>query len=201
MKTILFLLLLIATTASTQTVIYSGIKKYPDKIGLVFYYQPKKAFVDSLAVRIKRVYGTKTVRVLKVNFLSPYEAISIKAYPLLNADTLNDQLNTVRLLYAYPAVVGITQNGIFDYQTTGLHRVDGLADGIPGKCAIISTVGLALYGKEFNDYLINVILHEIGHIYGLEHCPDGNCVMIESGDPQNNHLCKKCKALLKAHKL
>ena len=46
--------------------------------------------------------------------------------------------------------------------------------------------------------LIKVINHEIGHTFGLEHCPAKGCLMqdaqgmIKTVDGENGEFCEKC---------
>ena len=59
------------------------------------------------------------------------------------------------------------------------------------------------YGMKPDEELLfdrfrKVIIHEIGHMYGLKHCHVPNCVMrsstyVEDIDQKQHHLCIKCR--------
>jgi len=77
-----------------------------------------------------------------------------------------------------------------------------------GRTGIVSTYRLKneLYGIEANDKLLlerfkKVIIHELGHTFGLKHCYSPSCVMLSSTymediDQKNTNLCVKCRAEL-----
>jgi archaemetzincin len=62
------------------------------------------------------------------------------------------------------------------------------------------------YGLEKNNSIRNerlrkVIIHEIGHMYGLIHCHNPTCVMLSSTyvediDQKSIHLCFKCRNMI-----
>ncbi len=118
-------------------------------------------------------------------------------------------------------------NGILEYITSlapeqaikviGLYRVDlyipvltyifGQAI-LNGKTGLVSLYRLRneLYGLERNNDLQierfrKVIIHELGHMFGLIHCHQTNCVMrsssyVEDIDQKNRDFCNNCKILL-----
>jgi archaemetzincin len=101
------------------------------------------------------------------------------------------------------------------YKKIGLFRVDlfipiltyifGQAI-LNGNTGIVSTHRLRneLYGLKKsksleNERLKKVVIHEIGHMFGLIHCPNPICAMrsstyVEDIDQKNENLCPKCKA-------
>lgn len=71
----------------------------------------------------------------------------------------------------------------FDLYTEGLNFVFGEAD-ILGGIAIISLArlrqefyGLPPHEHLFKERALKEAVHELGHLYGLRHCGDPNCVM------------------------
>lgn len=76
---------------------------------------------------------------------------------------------------------------------------------MPGKACVISTLRLKK-NVSFSlqtTRLIKVVLHELGHNFGLDHCKTPGCMMrdaegtIKSVDNENMDICNACKAKLK----
>ncbi len=70
----------------------------------------------------------------------------------------------------------------------------------PGTSCVVSTHRLGDFNKPLTkDRLAKVCVHELGHNFGLPHCPDKKCVMtdaVESIATVDNallRLCDKCK--------
>lgn len=101
-------------------------------------------------------------------------------------------------------VLGVVDVDIFAH---GLNFVFGEAD-ITGRRAIISLRRLRqeFYGLPKNENLFQArmlkeAVHELGHTYGLEHCPNPTCVMHFSNSLQDTDLkgwkfCPACKVWL-----
>jgi archaemetzincin len=76
---------------------------------------------------------------------------------------------------------------------------------LEGNCAIVSTARLRdeFYGLPpradlLRDRLIKESAHEIGHTFGLRHCPDWSCVMasshaVEVLDIKGADFCRDCR--------
>jgi len=96
----------------------------------------------------------------------------------------------------------------------GLFRVDlfnPILTYIFGQAALKGNIGLASiyrlrneqYGMKKDDALLlerfqKVIIHELGHMFGLVHCHLPPCVMqsstyVEDIDQKSPHLCSKCR--------
>jgi len=81
----------------------------------------------------------------------------------------------------------------------------GLAENIIGRRCIVSILRLkeTFYGKSEDENLLSVriakeIIHEVGHLKGLRHCPDEKCIMhisksIYDTDFKDLKLCKECE--------
>ncbi|MFQ6121707.1 MAG: archaemetzincin family Zn-dependent metalloprotease [Dehalococcoidales bacterium] len=97
--------------------------------------------------------------------------------------------------------LGVVDVDIF---APGLNFVFGEAD-IAGKRALISLHRLRqeLYGlprdeKLFRERTLKEAVHELGHTYGLGHCPDSTCVMhfsnsLSDTDVKNWNFCPNCR--------
>ena len=76
---------------------------------------------------------------------------------------------------------------------------------LDGKCAVVSTARLheEFYGLPKRDELLRERLfkeavHELGHTFGLRHCPDWRCVMtsshaVERLDVKTSDFCRTCR--------
>ncbi len=114
------------------------------------------------------------------------------------------------LLEVQPAninyIVGITHQDISC--TNGNHYdwgVFGLGF-LPGKSCVISTFRLNKNCKSkahFQERFSKVVIHELGHNFGLPHCPRPFCIMrdaegtIKAVDKEQKSLCDICKNKLK----
>jgi len=94
-----------------------------------------------------------------------------------------------------------------DIYVPGLNFVFGLAD-VAGKRALISLrrLGQGFYGLPADDALlldraVKEAVHELGHTYGLTHCPDRTCVMhfsnsLRDTDLKGSDFCPTCRGKL-----
>ena len=76
---------------------------------------------------------------------------------------------------------------------------------LEGTCAVVSTARLAepFYGMPrrddlLRDRLLKEAVHELGHTFGLRHCPDWRCVMtsshaVERLDVKTAEFCPRCR--------
>ena len=85
--------------------------------------------------------------------------------------------------------------GALDYRIMGLGNLVKSKDNVPSqKVNINSTERLNTNKKE---QLVKLIKHELGHNFGLPHCPNKSCIMRDAEG--GNHFdemtvfCKKCK--------
>jgi archaemetzincin len=71
----------------------------------------------------------------------------------------------------------------------------------PGPTCVISTKRFSkgVSNSKLNDRLSKIVLHEMGHNFGLEHCPDHECLMadadakISNVDKEKKRLCESCR--------
>lgn len=121
------------------------------------------------------------------------------------ADSLLDYLLQVRPV-SIDYLVGLTEKDISctngNYPDWGVFGLGFL----PGKSCVISTFRLrkgVTSENHFRERLSKVVLHELGHNFGLDHCQNKNCFMhdaegtIKSVDREQKNLCSDCKQNLK----
>jgi len=94
-----------------------------------------------------------------------------------------------------------------DLYAEGLNFVFGEAE-FGGRCAVISLTRLrqgfySLPEKKalFTERAIKEAVHELGHVFGIEHCPHPECVMHFSNslmdtDKKSASFCSRCRGIL-----
>ncbi|MBE0524600.1 MAG: archaemetzincin family Zn-dependent metalloprotease [Methanosarcinales archaeon] len=92
-----------------------------------------------------------------------------------------------------------------DLYVESLNFVFGLADK---GSAIISITRLRpeFYGEKRNEHMfkervLKESIHELGHTFGLHHCPDKRCVMhfsnsLEDTDIKSTDFCRNCSIII-----
>jgi predicted Zn-dependent protease len=100
-----------------------------------------------------------------------------------------DTINALSLIYffenEYPVTLDkyifLTERGIA-LEDNAIYSTRGLAKG--EKIAVVSTLVISSEtntAEMFNDMLAKVLIHETGHLFGLNHCEtDQRCVMVTS---------------------
>ncbi len=87
--------------------------------------------------------------------------------------------------------ISTTKGKIADWGVMGL----GLC---PGNACVVST--FRLRGKNRMEKLAKITVHELGHTYGLPHCPAEKCLMRDQKGKdrlnESDRFCPKCKSHL-----
>jgi len=181
-------------------------------VGLLPYKGIDSVKVSETKEAIETYYGVQ-VKILDAKDLPKEAFINVKS-PRYRADSLihiQKRLMPTGIDY----VLGITERDIsatkhgtdskikspeWKYADFGIM---GLAY-CPGKSAVVSNFRLKHNDKavQFGRFK-KVVIHELGHNFGLPHCPDKTCVMtdavesIKTIDNARPGLCKACLAKLK----
>lgn len=104
--------------------------------------------------------------------------------------------------------LAITNKDLF---VEGYNYIFGQGDN-PGRLSIVSSFRLDPKNYEenfnkdlFNERLLKEAIHELGHNFGLPHCPEKSCPMhfsnnVTDTDFKKVELCEKCGNLLKMTK-
>jgi archaemetzincin len=169
-------------------------------ITLVSMGRFEKDFLERLAHDIKVIFGTEVITKIFHQDISQFFDPNRKQYDA------NKLLQLIHSEY--------TGNAL---KTIGLFQVDlfiPILTFIFGQAIYNGDTGIASvyrlkneqYGLKGNDKLIyerfkKVIIHELGHTFGLVHCHIPDCVMrpgtyVEDIDQKKQHFCKKCLATL-----
>ena len=97
------------------------------------------------------------------------------------------------------AVLGVTDEVIFKAnELSPTYGIFGVSP-VGARVALISTT-MPSGKKQSDDHLTKLMLHELGHAFGLNHCSDEHCFMVdaEHGNKfsQTPSFCKDCKQYL-----
>ncbi len=96
------------------------------------------------------------------------------------------------------ADISTTKGDIQDWGIFGLATLNG-------RACVISTFRLGRGGASrelFSERLVKVVNHELGHTFGLDHCPTPGCVMedakgtIRTVDRESGRFCERCRKRL-----
>jgi len=122
--------------------------------------------------------------------------LSLPLLALLSRGRTSDRVNH--------KILGIMDEDVY---TPGLNFIFGQAEATTGVAMISLTrlrqsfYGLAEDEDIFLERSLKEAVHEIGHLYGLGHCPDSLCVMhfsnsLSDTDRKSFRFCKRCQARL-----
>ncbi len=170
-----------------------------DEISIVLQKNVKFYKIDSIKEKISAIFNTN-VSVLeeRIDINSFYDGSRVQ----YNAAGIIDSRTIIKNKKCLIIVMHDIFIPIFTF-------VFGLAK-LNGNTAVISTHHLRnrYYGLPENENLlmeriIKEAVHEIGHLFGLRHCIQYNCVMVNSTsaeeiDIKNADFCPSCSTILES---
>ena len=205
MRYFLLLLVVVLFSCKDQPVSHSTV------IGILPYDDISTEKVNLIKSAVTDYYGLQ-VRVLPQKELPKKAFVNIKS-PRYRADSLIAQQLRIKP-DSIDYIIGIIDRDIsttkrdaegnikqpeWKYNDFGIM---GLAY-CPGKSCVVSTFRLKHKNKEVHfGRFKKVVIHELGHNFGLPHCPDKECVMtdaverISTIDNAKPELCASCKKKL-----
>ena len=100
-------------------------------------------------------------------------------------------------------VLGVTEHDLF---IPILTHVYGEAQ-LGGRAGVISLYRLREGldplgpGREYEERVVKEAVHELGHTFGLKHCPDTGCIMhycrsLRDVDRKQGEFCRYCRVML-----
>ena len=96
-------------------------------------------------------------------------------------------------LCAYRGTIGLTEKSMYCGMDFFPLEVYGYTH--ENEC-IVSDYLFGCCDPKHDRRMTNVVLHEVGHMIGLEHCKNSYCLMFPGGHVDNERLCSSCKQKL-----
>lgn len=149
---------------------------------------------------IEKFYPVEIIIAEKKNFPSSFY------YKLRNRYRADSTIRWLKQIKPDSArsIVGITNEDVS--VNKGQHKDYGVM-GLgyrPGTSCVVSTFRLrktATSQKHFRQRLFKVVVHEMGHNFGLSHCPEETCIMVDAEGQmkldKEEEFCESCKRNLR----
>ncbi|MCD6319273.1 MAG: archaemetzincin family Zn-dependent metalloprotease [Candidatus Desulfofervidaceae bacterium] len=171
----------------------------PDKIVLVRFEDVVSSISRSLKRELARVFSLPVEEGTVLPLPNAYDA---NRHQYLSLPFLESLLS---LKQGKEFILGITEADLY---APGLNFIFGEAALMAGV-AVISLARLysSFYGLPededlFKERVLKEAVHELGHLFGLKHCPNPHCVMhfsnsINDTDVKAASFCEVCKRKLR----
>ena len=157
----------------------------------IFYIKRKDNFLDGNTIHIRAIgrYDVKSIRKLK-RILNEYYLSPVIVDVPVSAYYSYDRIDGVECIKKYDSnenTIFITKDRL--YSSYDGKRLGGLSEYMGNTLIVVDDNYLNLR---------RVVIHEIGHTQGLDHCDDNHCYMSTNRDDNEVfYLCKKCKNVYK----
>lgn len=171
-------------------------------IEVVAFGEVEQELLEHICGELRKVFGN--CRAAKERIHVPGEAFSAARGQYDSAPFLAALAERARKSGA--KVLGVTREDLY---TPSLNFIFGHAM-LGGEACLISLRRLhqSFYGKSeedklFKERVVKEAVHELGHCFSLQHCPDKRCVMVYSNsiaevDYKTRSFCKNCARRLNA---
>jgi len=169
-------------------------------ISLVSYGQFEKDFLEKVAHDVEIEFGLPVHISVGYTDLSAFFDPSRRQYDanqllkLLDSDSRLNALKTIGLFQVdlfIPILTFIFGQAIFNGKTgiASIYRLKNEQYGLSGDKSLLF------------ERFVKVVIHELGHTFGLIHCHVPSCVMrsttyVEDIDQKKPYFCKKCRSEL-----
>lgn len=169
------------------------VKKQPLKICLYRYHNFSISKAMYLKEKLQRVYPTielmpEPIQLPKQYYYAPRNRYSGRG---LLRDLSQYKQSTV--------VLGLTNEVIYEpNEKSPTFGIFGISP-VGGHVAVISST-LPSRKKHSDEHLVKLMMHELGHSFGLNHCKDEHCFMVDAKHgnkfSKTPSFCPQCKAFL-----
>lgn len=148
------------------------------RVALLLSKDIKPELVDSIKFYINKFYHQKT------------DLISVDCVPnrtIYDVDSLLDDVEDITLPKEYVSKVYLTGGEIMRIDEYSIHPLYGYTNE-DTRTSVISYD--MMDSCDFVWQTVNVVIHEMGHQFGLFHCDDTACIMTPAGYLDDRTFCK-----------
>ena len=167
---------------------------------LNFISQEISSFFSSKVIILKPVTIPASYQLIKDAEIYSADSILNMLSGILNDEIIEVVGLTHKDIYILKKEISKTKDPLFDYSVSAIF---GFGD-FPGNCSVISDYMFKTKDTIlFQHRLRTVIIHEMGHNLGLDHCRVDQCIMSDKNgklsllDKCRNDYCPDCKRKLK----
>jgi len=196
--------MLITILSLSMTCLFGQASEWSDTCRLMLAVQPLGT-VDTVIINniIEGITSLYEVEVAVLPGMGMPGQAYYKPGKRYRAEKILVYLDSIGNFERYTMILGITRK---DISTTKGKYYDWGIFGLgymPGRVCVISTYRLGkkkVSVQKFHERLVKVVNHELGHNFGLDHCPNQGCLMedakgtIRTVDNETGELCEECKA-------
>lgn len=173
--------------------------KYLFLFFLSFMFFNSYSQIKKFALVTTSKFSPLLIREIEHRVLQMY---GISVEPKLDSFALHDHdaqeaaktVNKLNFSSTYRGTIALTKKAIFAGTWFFPEEVYGYTED---SSCIISDYLVKQNSLRYNNRVTHTVLHEVGHIVGLDHCENGKCLMYCCGHIDNKYLCDKCKQILK----
>jgi len=145
---------------------------------------------QELSVRFRLHVGSVT---------SPFPRVRMRGWQHNGEDVLSEVLR-LRRQHGTDMALGMTSKDLY---VPDMNFIFGLASHEGGAAVVSSSRLKAAEPTLYADRILKETFHELGHMYGLGHCPDTGCVMhfsnsLADTDAKGKWFCANCSSRLRA---